>query len=160
LPLRDTVATNVILSRRDTRLLLRDWVRDHVPAGARVVADFDAAAALGDSLEGRLHVELLSANRHEVVKAWTCDRLKSEKIRFVFVSSSLLYGIGEGEKQSQHDFLICLESKASLVATLSPLAPSNSSQAVEPDSSEVNDILPSLHHRTTGGCLIRIYKID
>ena len=157
LPFWDSVQHNAVLSKKNTRLRVRDWVVNHVPSGSRVLADFDAAAALGPAFGDKLPFRLISDSTVRVVNDWNLQKLEREKIEFVFISSNLLslFAWDPIRRENVAEFAKQVESHSDLVTAFSP---TDGSDINYPNYNASGDIVSTLYPAIAGP-LIRVYRL-
>jgi hypothetical protein len=157
LPAAASINNNWVLSQKNTRLRVRDWVKENMHPGAKVVADFDASAALSPAFGDRLPIQLVSNSTVNIVKDWNRHRFEQERIEFVLVSSNLLslYAWDSTRHKQVSEFIDQLESRAVLVTTISPLddTPLHNTEFIAS-----GDVVFSLYPAIAGPS-IRVYKL-
>jgi 4-amino-4-deoxy-L-arabinose transferase-like glycosyltransferase len=146
-PLAQTAELNRVLAAEDTRVRLRHWVSSRIDSGARAIGDFEATAALGG-----LALDVRSANRSQLVRAWDCARLEADAIDYAFISSELIYGA------SSDNLMRCLRERGVLVKTFTPAATDGRPVPPEADFARF-DLIATLHGRATTGPVIHVFQL-
>jgi hypothetical protein len=151
-PVGDTIAMNRILLRDDTRIQTRHWVMSNVPDGAKVLSDFDAAAAIG-VVSTSLPIALTTSIQSQMVEDWDCARLHREGIQFVLVTGGLT--VAQDRTVRQEEFFSCLDRDGVLRAEASPFGTAGAPIG----DRYLHEFFWALRYRRYSGPMIRIFEI-
>jgi len=162
-PLVRSIRHDVLLTRQDTRTLAKEWIENHIPAGAKVAVEWPTFGPPLSTPEGLIPyshkvylvdvIDGTGLSRHPLI--W----YREQGFDYL-ISSSFIYNIPLSYEEwdvERQKFYTSLDQELRLVQEFRP-----SKEEIEPPFifDEIYGPIISLWQRERPGPVIRIYKLD